>query len=89
MSEPELQCATCVSQADEPKKDHCKMPHYGECAFYKRRSNVTWCGKRIDTLTQSELVLALEQAFELLEKQRKRYVQDLDTLRTLYQGRRF
>jgi hypothetical protein len=67
----ELQCDKCVTQLLDVKPDHCRMPHFGECAFFKRRSIVMWRGKQIDTLTQAELVTALEEAYELMEKQRQ------------------
>ena len=84
----ELQCDTCAIQLLDTKPDHCRMPHYGECAFYKKRTLVTWRGKRIDTLTQSELVLALEEAYEMMERQRKQMLHNIEFMSEMHNVRR-
>lgn len=83
-----LQCDTCVTQLLEVKPDHCGMPHYGECGFYKKRSLVTYKGKRIDTLTQAELVVALEEAYETIEKTRAQSLRNLEFMSELHNAKR-
>jgi len=84
----ELQCDKCVTQLLDVKPDHCRMPHYGECAFFKKRFNIKWRGKNISTLTQGELVTALEEAYELMEKSRKQMLHNIEFMTEMHNAQR-
>ena len=49
---------------------------------------VTWRGKRIDTLTQAELVTALEEAYEMMEKQRQQMLHNIEFMSELHNAKR-